>query len=626
MQKKFRRIELQSIIIIGAAFVTACDGTGTGPDDIKPTPEECKLFDGFNEVLKDFGAGSTVSGTWVVAKRPDATSDEVVLSKACGPYKFNDGIAAETPITLRLEAGTEVRFGADGPGVILGGDATFIAEGTAAEPVVLTAADGKYWQGFTGFSKSVSLDHVDIKFAGRKKFTTDTPVGGSAMDITDDVPDGTYSLRNVRFSDCGDVCLGVGVFKSFSPSQTAKPFAAFENVSIDRAAFGIFLSENGLQALPEMPKITNVTSNILAIFEPLEVAATLPASDIPWSTYMDETHTNIGTTQYSIRIAESGSLTIPPGTTILNGPSTRHDIFGKLVAVGTEAQPIRFEGLAGDASAKGSWIGISVDLTGSLESDHLTILGAGANPNPGSQPTPCLGIEGATPRPLKGVNIVNCQGPAVKVSHNEAVFTENTRNSFTNCDIGYAVPPNVVGSIRASENTFKDVPKNHLLRGFTGSPAVLTTQTWDNLGIPWIADETFGFGPDVGVDGPGAPTLTLAAGVKLKFTDGGLSVGWGGAGGGGRIVAQGTAAAPIDIELSGAFIDSPIEIRTTNGSSFNYVNFLGDKQILVRDVTASFANCTFANGITLYSTVCGNVTLMNSPANFRNFGTNQPCP
>ncbi len=622
---KTRRTSLYGLIIIGASLTAACGPGGTDPNDIKPTPEECKLYDGFHEQLEDFGLASKVTDTWTVAKRPDATSDEVVLSKACGPYLFPQGLALETSLTLRIEAGTEVRFG-NGPGIILGGDATFVAQGTAAEPVVLTAADGKNWQGITGFSKSVTLENVNIDHAGLPKLSTDFPVGGSAFDIPDSAPDGTYTLRNVHFSNCAEFCMGIGVFTSFSPSQTAKPFAAFENISFENSAYGMFLTENAIQGLPEAPKMTNVKANVLALFTPLTVEATLPAyADVPWTNHLDETHAKVGSITYSLRTSPTGSLTIPPGSILQNGPITRMDIEGKLRAVGTAAAPIRFEGLGGEMSNKGDWIGVSLFATGTLESDHLTIRGAGKNPN-GGTPTPCLGIEGPNPRALKGVNIVNCQGPAVMVSNNDAVFTENTGNSFTNCDIGYAVPPNVIGSIRAAENTFKDVPKNHVIRGFSGSPAVLTTQTWDNLGIPWIVDETFGFGPDIGVDGPGAPTLTLAAGVKLKFTDGGLAVGWGGNGGGGRIVAQGTAAEPIEIELSGSFIDTPIEIRTTSGSSFTNVNFLGDKLFFVKDTSASFTNCTFAPGMKIIATTCGSVIKTGTTVPVESLATGQPCP
>lgn len=606
-------------------MLVACGPGGTDPNDIKPTPEECKLFDAFREDLVDFGAASTFPGTWFVAKRPEATSDEVVLSKACGPYFFPEGLTLETGATLKIEAGTEVRFG-NGPGILLEGEGTLLAQGTAAEPIVLKANDGKNWQGLTGIPKSVTLEHVQIDHAGLPKFQTGSPVGGSSFDILDSAPDGTYTLRNVHFSNCAEFCMGVGVFRSFTPSQTAKPFVAFENISFENSEYGLFLTENGIQGLPEMPKMTNVKANLLAIFTPLTVEATLPASDIPWSNHLDETHSPIGPTTYSLRTSPSGSLTIPPGSILQNGPTTRIDIEGKLRAVGTAAAPIRFEGLGGEMSNKGDWIGVSIFPSGTLESDQLIIRGAGKNPNPGTTPTPCLGYEGPTPRALKGVNIINCQGPAVMVSHNEAPFTENTGNSFTNCDIGYAVPPNVVGSIRAAENTFKDVPKNHILRGFTGSPSVHTTQTWDNLGIPWIVDETFGFGADIGVDGPGAPTLTLSAGLKLKFTDGGLAIGWAGAGGGGRVVAQGTAAEPIDIELSGAFIDTPIEIRMTSGSAFTNVNFLGDRAFYVKDTTASFTNCTFAAGMKIFATSCASVMKTNTTVPVESLATGQLCP
>lgn len=626
MNTRRYRFSFSLTLMMGGLFLLACGPGGTDPNEVKPTPEECLLFDQFKEELVDFGAASTYPGTWYVTKRPDATSDEVVLSKACGPYFFPQGLTIETGATLKVEAGTEVRFG-NGPGVILDGDGTFSAQGTAAEPILFKANDGKNWQGFTGIPKSVTLEHVEISNAGLKKFSTDSPTGGSAFDIPDSAPDGTYTFRNVKFSNCAEICLGVGVFVSFSPSQTAKPFAAFENVSIDGGEYGMFLTENALQALPEAPKVTNVKGNILAIFTPLAVEATLPAYDLPWINYLDGTHSTSGSeTTYSMRIAPTGSLTIPPGSILQNGPTTRIDIEGKLRAVGTAAAPIRMEGLAGEMSNKGDWIGVSVFSSGTIETDQLTIRGAGKNPNPGTQPTPSLGIEGPNPRALKGVSIINGAGPAVMVSHNDAVFSENTGNSFTNCDIGYAAPPNVIGSIRAAENTFKDVPKNHILRGFEGSPVVKTTQTWDNLGVPWIVDETFGSGADIGIDAPGAPTLTLAAGVKIKFTDGGLAIGWGGIGGGGRVVAEGTAAAPIDIELSGSFIDTPIEIRSTSGSAFTNVNFLGDKAFFVKDTTASFTNCTFAAGMKIFATSCGSVVKINTTVPVENTTTGQPCP
>jgi len=619
-----RRYRLHSILMLAGSVLVACGPGGT--DDIKPTPEECLLFDGFKEELVDFGAASTFPGTWFVAKRPEASSDEVVLSKACGPYFFPEGLTLETGATLKIEAGTEVRFG-NGPGLILGSEGTLMVQGTASEPVLLKANDGKNWQGITGIPKSATLEHVKIDRAGFPKFSTGSPTGGSAFDIPDSAPDGIYTLRNVNFSNCADVCMGIGVFGSFSPSQTAKPFVAFENISFENSEYGLFLTENGIQGLPEAPKMTAVKANVLALFTPLAVEATLPAySDIPWTNYLDETHSLLGPTTYSLRTAPTGSLTIPPGSILQNGANTRMDIEGKLKAMGTAAAPIRFEGLAGEMSNKGDWIGISLFPSGTLESDQLIIRGAGKNPNPGTQATPCLGIEGPNPRALKGVNIINCQGPAVMVAHNQAVFSENTGNSFTNCDIGYAVPPNVIGSIRAAENTFKDVPKNHIIRGFEGTPTVHTTQTWDNLGIPWMVDETFGFGPDIGVDGPGAPTLTLSAGLKLKFTDGGLAIGWGGNGGGGRVIAQGTAAEPIDIELSGSFIDTPLEIRMTSGSSFTNVNFLGDKPFYVKDATATFTNCTFAAGMKGFANSCSNVVKTNTTVTVENTSTGQICP
>ncbi len=603
-----------------AAALAGCGDLGLGSDagpggsvdsSRPPTPEGCRLYDESAENFIDFGVGSTRVATWDPEIPPGSSATEIVLTAACSPYEFRAGFDV-SGATVVAEAGAVIRFGPEA-GIILG-DGTFRAEGTAEAPVTLTGI-GPTWAGIDGDPVSLVLTHTVVENAGDERVgVVSLPHGGAALDIRDTAGEGVYSLQNVRFVNCTNMCIGIGYPAASTTPTSLRPFSRFEDVSLENAPRGFLVYPSTLESFPELPSFVDVEENV---FYAIGIATdlTMPSTGLPWRFDNQESG---GLAFYAPRVTETGHLTIPAGADLRIDSNDSISIAngGEITAIGTEAAPIVFQGVEGPATPSQSWLGIEV--SGTWTAEHYVIRGGGREV--GTVERSCLDFTSVftTPVALRHATITGCGEMCIRVTNNDYQFTETTDVNLSGCEQGYVVTPNTVGSLRGAEHTLgADVVANRIITG-NGGMEIQTTQTWDDLGVPWIADDRYGAAPTVQVDG--AVTLTIAAGSELRFTRGGL---WSGFDGGGNVIAAGTSDNHVAIDF-GDFADD-MEIRAS-GSSFTFTDFGGPVSIAVQSSRVSFISCTFDPEGQVRASQCSDVTRTGTTVRLTSDATGSVCP
>jgi len=126
-------------------------------------------------------AGSSFPGDKTVRIWGTALTNREVTVNALGgdtPYRFTNGNSAvggasSGPSTLNVEPGVEMRF-ASGIRLQVNGGSVLSAEGTAGNPITMTATAGNeepgWWDGLYVFSENANnrLSHVEIRHGGKE--------------------------------------------------------------------------------------------------------------------------------------------------------------------------------------------------------------------------------------------------------------------------------------------------------------------------------------------------------------------------------------------------------------------------------------------------------------------------
>ena len=206
------------------------------------------------------------------------------------------------------------------------------------------------------------------------------------------------------------------------------------------------------------------------------------------------------------------------------------DTNGALKAMGTAEAPIRMVS-SQPSPTKGSWRGLVFDSAGSAsELNHVTLSHCGTL----SGEDACIAITNRATPVLRHVTVQDSGAMGVEVADDGSAFGAGSTTLTVLRSESYAVRTgaNAAGTIPTGGTFTDNVPNAVELHG-----DVSRTQTWPNLGIPYVLNDY------VNVEAASGPTLTLPAGTVLRFgANYALSIGDNAPGG---LIVDGTAAAPV---------------------------------------------------------------------------------
>lgn len=263
-----------------------------------------------------------------------------------------------------------------------------------------------------------------------------------------------------------------------------------------------------------------------------------------------------------IRIDDDATLTIDAGVTLQfrQGVDVRvgHSSEGRLIAQGTDADPIIMESHLGGEAEAGSWAGIAFrdgTLPGT-ELEYVIIRDAGGD---SSRHSGCVtATEHVAGRlNIDNVEFENCGIAGIDIGENLGSFSNNT---FRDMTVGIAAHTGAIGSIDGGQH-FENVDRNRLYGETVDEDTVIQEQP-----IAWRGTS------DIRVQGDDNPALTIEAGVHIQFEDGqGMRVGHSGPG---QLNIAGESDNEVLIEgriaESGSWSGIAFRPETLNGSSIDH--------------------------------------------------------
>lgn len=452
----------------------------------------------------------TTSQTWKAADSPHLVVGHIDVEGSGAPI-------------LTIEAGATVKFAANASITVGGGAAgALVAAGTAAAPIKMqadAASPGKgHWEGLTFESKAgpSQLRHVTLSHCGGGFADACVEVYGTKP-IFDNVTIDNSAKKGAQFNADGG--FGVGSAK----------------LTVTNAGdYALFIEPNHAGGIPTGGTFTGNAKNSV-VLDVGQVSSTQawPSLGIPYVVPQD------------ITVQGSGApvLTLPAGLELRFGPEAGLYVAwneaGGLVVAGTAAAPVKF---VADAAtpAKGHWSGL--DIRGQATTTELRYLSMSHCGNTRLY-NACLRVSGASPL-FDNVTVTGSGKDGVEMGADAGFGNGSTKLTVTDAaNYPVVVTADKAGTVPTG-GSFTGNGRNVV---FLSRGAVGTTQTWPNLGIPYVVHE------DLHVEGSGAPVLTLTAGTELRFDAArGLYVGTCGAGGAGTLIAVGTAASPIRFTANAA--------------------------------------------------------------------------
>lgn len=275
---------------------------------------------------------------------------------------------------------------------------------------------------------------------------------------------------------------------------------------------------------------------------PGTIHATSPAADETWSA-ADSPH--VITTSLAIPVGRT--LTIAPCAVVQLQPATGVLVEGTLVAEGTAAAPIRFEGAATDA-----WGAIETRAGATVRFAHVTVEGGGAG---GDATLDIRGDQDAATQPILRVDHVTVRGSVsagVQVRSGGGFAPGSTDLTITGAAwVPLTIWGRAAGGIPTGTHSGNGTDAI-FLPALGGRDDIQEDTTLADHGVPYRVGGNGG-GLLLRVRGAGAPVLTIAAGATLQFVDGArLLVDATTSGMGGALVVAGTAAAPVTFTSASA--------------------------------------------------------------------------
>jgi hypothetical protein len=449
----------------------------------------------------------TTNQTWLAANNPHVVRGALeVLSNA----------------TLTLEAGVELRFDQESELRVTTG--ALRAMGTEAAPIRMVArhfAPTKgYWRGvvFAAAGGASELNHVTLSHCGNASGR------GACVAMENQA---APVLRNVSVRDSGSAgVLLANDGSAFGTGSTLLSVSGSEGYPV----------RIGVNHVNSTPLDSTFTDNKRQAIEIRGNALTRsqnwqPIGGVPYvvSEFFTMEGNNFGI-----------SFIIEAGTELRFGPGSGFRIGGNgqsatLFLGGDVDRPILLTADS-DNPQPGHWRGIRVHqgVTRQSEINHTIIEYAGDGFETGN-----LNLLGGGVRlDINHVTVRKGLTYGVKLDQG-AGFGPNSSMLSAHDNGGYAIAvgANQAGTLPTG-GTFHGNALNAVELRW---PPVTTTQTWPNLGIPYVLDYLMNVGaPSTSP----RPTLTLAPGTEWRFgPEGGLDVG--ADGNPGKLVAAGTVGAPI---------------------------------------------------------------------------------
>jgi len=411
---------------------------------------------------------------------------------AGSPYNVTSSITVIAGAILTIEPGVEVRFNQSTHVQVNG---RIVAVGTAAQPILFTGttAQAGWWYG--------------LSFNG----TTGNPLTGSVLDFVTVEYGGKGGYANINLF-YATVDIRHSTIRHSATDGLAATAQGVANISdstfTGNAGYPIEFGDGSVK-----PALSNLTVNGNGT-DAIALGGGTISGEYTWRAL------GVPYVLDSIIVGADATLTIEAGVEVRFNQSRELVVHGKLLAVGTAAQPIRFTGTTGQA---GWWYGISFSgttaapLLGSTL-DYVTVeyggKGAYANINLFYA---TVDIRHSTIRHSADDGL---HGTSRGMAHiSDSSFTNNAGYPINFGD-GSLKP--LLAAISVSGNGVDAIA--------LGGGTISGEYTWRALGVPYVLDSII-----VGTDA----TLTVEAGVEMRFNQSRELVVRG------KVLAIGTATQPI---------------------------------------------------------------------------------
>lgn len=345
----------------------------------------------------------------VVAVTQDITQSVTWLSGKT--YTIDTEIEINNSSVLTIEPGAIIRFGANGSLVAgYGTNATILANGTAANPIIFTSSAALpaagAWKGLVFYDKTLNnsiLNYCQILYAGSS--TTYGALSLLGCDIT---------MKNCTISNSGSY----GIYTTYSSEKGG--FLAYENNTINNTVkYGIEMNAQKISAL--------VTGNTFTNTKGIHITG-------DFNSTTSQTWNNLNV-PYIItdEVDIDGNLSIAAGATFRFDANGRMDIgyhsSTSFLAVGTATAPVVFTSNAATPAA-GAWRGITIydHIQANSQMKYCVIEYAGFSPtNMGA-----LLMSGTSSITFTNNTIRKSAGYGINLS-GDAGFEAFNNNTITDC-------------------------------------------------------------------------------------------------------------------------------------------------------------------------------------------------
>ena len=458
----------------------------------------------------------TADETWREADNP-----HLVRCPSASRLEVN---GANAPVTLTLEAGVEVLFEADCELRITHG--ALKAMGTQEKTIRMASSQTNpvkgAWRGvvFNTAGSASELSYVSLSHCG----------ASAGEDACIAVMNGAKPvLRNVTVENSGTA--GVVVADDGSAFGTGSTALSITG----SAGQAMRIGANQARTIPMTG--CNITSNSQNVIEVGgTVSETQTWSPCPGAPYAAIAH-------IMVEGATTPELTLAAGTEVRFGKDLGLYVGltapGGLIVDGTAGSTVL---LTATTPSAGHWQGVHLYINTTSRFSHATIEYAGAGGNQGTGNLNAYGnFLSASPRPvLSNVTLQKSSKYGLVLWDGASFGPGSTLVSVLN-NGGHAISifANEAGTIPTTMGTISGNTPDAVELPIGG---VSTTQTWPNIGIPYVVRRSLNVGAPSNL---GDLELTLAAGTELRFDqDTAVIVGLN-PDRPGALRAEGTAAAPI---------------------------------------------------------------------------------
>ena len=390
---------------------------------------------------------------------------------------------------LVIEPGVIIQF-KDEAGLEVSGEGSITAEGTAEDPIILTAENQEAgaWRGIYVESSSAKnkLSYVEIEYAGGQQFNSNGDKGSIVL-----YSGGKLSLKNSTISDSANY----GFNNNYAAELT------FENNTITGSELHPITIEAGI--MHQLDTASTLTGNGKDSVRVTDgavsgITATWNKLSVPY--FVDN----------EIRITGDSVINIAPGASFVFASDTGISLGegASFAAEGTAEEKISF---TGELEEKGSWLGIFINSNDPKNKfEHVVIDYAGGGSFNSNDDRGALILYSGSKFSLKNSTISNSKTFGVNADYDlSGLSFEN--NTITGCEQEpVSIPLANLSDIDAGSDltgNARDYVRANGRTSFTGTVAA----TWNTLSVPYF----FANNNVYKIQNEGG--VTIEAGTKLVF-------------------------------------------------------------------------------------------------------------